>query len=467
MAKDMIEPLFDFKQISKEVFEEGLRRWESLRTKEKAFDLDETWQAFLEAVQASKRNYVSGENSEAAQLFEQAYQDYFYEGGQEAYQKFLKEGTNLRYKQSALDDFIHLYDTQFMEKVHTVPADPTLVELVKNKDYKGLSVHLQEGIKNYLNGDTFKNYLRFLSQFHKYSEKNIRLILAQNEDACHVASFKQWKEMDNPVRKGEKAIYIYAPRQKMKKDAEGNVVKDENGEPVITSYFVLVPVFDVSQTMYPEKLPQPLYALSDQFENPQHFHELYKGLCSLSPIPVVLEEITGEALGYYSPTENKIALQRHQGEVMTLKTLIHEITHACLHANAQARFGDETYRRQEFEAESVAYIIMNHLGIDSGEYSFGYLSSWIEQGNKLEDFQQSLETIARQSESFIQKLEAIMNRSYGLVAPQNAFEKRLQEAKMPPVERHVPQVKEVKETKENVAKDPKTQRPLTPLYNGR
>ncbi|WP_242359005.1 ArdC-like ssDNA-binding domain-containing protein [Lactococcus petauri] len=471
MLNNTTQPLFDFKEISKEVFEtrctQQEKGWEDLIVKENDFDLDEAWKVFIEDIQAFKVNNVSHLNEETVLKFEQAYQDYFYEGGQEAYQNYLTKGTTLRYNQSAIDYFVHLYETQLTKEKYLKPKDDKVAALVKNKDYKGLSAHLQEGIKNYLKGDTFKNYLRFLAQFHQYSEKNIRLILAQNENASHVASFKKWKEMNNPIKKGEKAIYIYAPRKKVEKDAQGNIVKDDKGEPVTTSYFVLVPVFDVSQTMHPELLPRPLYALPDNFEHPQHFYELYKGLCALSPVPVVLEELPEETHGYYSPTEQKIALHLHQGEAMTIKTLIHEITHACLHANAQVRFGDENYRRQEFEAESVAYVMMNHLGIDSGDYSFGYLSSWTNEGKKIEDFQDSLETIARQSEHLIQKLEKVLSKSYGLVVPQNEFEKRLKEARTPQAKREVPTVKKGSQETKETTPNPKAQRPLKHSPNGR
>lgn len=467
--------VFDFEQLSKEVFKERASapgnkpNWEELVSEDQTYNMDEAFKKFVEDVKNSKENYISDLQSKEAVEFDKQYLAFLYEGGKEAYDKAVKEGNDLTYNNSAIEIFVSMYEDYLKDLKNdiTKTSDPKLTEIIKDKNYKELSTLLKDGIKDYLKSDVFKNYLRFLSSFHKYSEKNIRLILMQNENASHVASFKKWKEMDSPVKKGEKAIYIYAPRHKIKKDKEGEVVRDEEGKPVTQTYYILVPTYDVSQTLSPEKLPQPVYALPDNFENPNHFHEIYKGLCSISPVPVTLEDIPGDTEGYYNPREKRIAIQRNQGEEMTIRTLIHEITHAYLHTNTGARFGDEVYSRQELEAESVAYIVASHLGIDTSEYSFGYLSSWTDKGNKIEDFQESLQTIAKQSELLITKIEETLNKSYGIAAPQNSFEKRLKEAREPKVERSpAPQTKAKKETEE-ATPIPKAPRPLMPLPNGR
>lgn len=465
--------LFDFKQISTEVFNERVStaevKWKDIKSENQSFNMDGAWKQFLEDVQHSKDNYITDSKIEESKQFDQEFYDFFYEGGQATYEKALTNGGELTYKSFAMDYFITLYEDYLntLDEKKKSERDPKVSEIIKNKDYKELSILLKNGIQDYLNGDVFKNYLRFISQFHKYSEKNIRLILMQNKNASHVASFKKWKELDNSVKKGEKAIYIYAPRQKVKKDKDGEILRDDEGKPLTETYFILVPTYDVSQTVSPEKLPQPIYALQENFENPEHFHELYKGLCSLSPVPVLLEDIPGETEGYYNPREKRIAIQRNLGEEMTIKVLIHEITHAYLHKNSEARFGDEVYSRQELEAEAVAYIVSNHLGIDASSYSFGYLSSWTDKGNKLEDFQESLQTIAKQSDLLITKIEETLTKSYGIVAPQNEFEKRLKEAREPKVERSPAPQPKVKDEPEEVDTIPKAPRPSMPLPNGR
>lgn len=165
-------------------------------------------------------------------------------------------------------------------------------------------------------------------------------------------------------------------------------------------------------------------------DDPKAFIQLYRSLEAIAPVPIELIEMNDPDIkGYFSPKDQKIVLQPNLGEVMTLRTMIHEMTHAMLHTDSKARFGDSTYRRQEFEAESVAYIVSKHLGIDTSEYSFGYLSSWTQGGNSIESFEKSLETISVQAQTLINRLEQSLTKVYTLDAPENKFEKRLQEAR--------------------------------------
>lgn len=334
-------------------------------------------------------------------------------------------------------------------------AAVSLEEIIKKKDYQALSEHLKEGIKDYLDGDTFKNYLNFVSKFHKYSQRNVRLILSQLPTATHVAGFATWKKMERFVKKGSKAIYIYAPLVKDKKDKDGNLVTNKNGEIEKEIHYFLTPVFDASQTTGEKELPKPLYSLEDDLEDPKKFTQTYKALEEISPVPISVEPIVfdSKARGYYSPKENKIVVREGLGEVMTIKVMLHELTHAMLHTNSTATFGDDQYRRQEFEAESVAYIVTNHLGIDSSEYSFGYLSSWTKQGNKLEELIDSLETITNHAKELIEQVDRNLEKIYTLDAPKNKFEERVAIARtMKPEEPRTPK-------KEFEVDNPKVNRP--------
>lgn len=314
-------------------------------------------------------------------------------------------------------------------------------ELIKNKDYKGLSQHLKTGIQDYLKSDNFKDYLKFISKFHKYSSKNNRLLLIQNPEVSHVAGMKKWNGLGRKVNKGSKALYVYAPTQVIKKDKDGKPVLDAEGKPKKETYFFLTPVFDVSQTNG-EELPKQIYELTKNLEDPQRFLKLYKGLCEVSPVKVSLEDFPGGANGYYDLKDKRIVLQQGMGEEMTLKTLIHEITHASIHEGSDATFGDAIYARQEFEAESVAYVVSNYLGIDTSSYSFAYLSSWtVLDGQSLDNFEKSLETITTQAQITIDKLEASLNKVYGLENPKNKFEERLVEANKKSLETSKPNVK--------------------------
>ena len=324
----------------------------------------------------------------------------------------------------------------------------SLEELLKKKDYKKLAQHLDDGIKEYLASDTFKNYLDFVSKFPHYSSKNIRLLLAQNPKVRHVAGYHAWKKLDRQVKKGSKALYVYAPYFKEKVDKNGNRVTDENGEIVKETRYFLTPVFDVEQTTGAE-LPQLVYNLEENLSDGNTFTRTYNAFVEISPVPVTVSSIASGANGYYDPTKKEIVLQQHLGEAMTLRVLLHEMTHAMLHPDSQANFGDDVYSRQEFEAESVAYIVCRHLGLDTSSYSFGYLSSWTKQGEKLEEFTQSLETITKEAHHLIEKADHVLSLERGIQRPKNKFEERLLNAKKKETEVGKSQVNEQKRQQTN------------------
>lgn len=302
-------------------------------------------------------------------------------------------------------------------------------EFIKKKDYSQLSEHLKEGISDYLDGDTFKRYLEFVSRFHDYSRKNIQLIQAQNPEATHVAGFQSWKKMERYVKKGEKAIYIFVPSIRDRKDKEGNLIRDKEGNVKKDVRYLLRPVFDANQTKGKE-LPKQLYDLEDDLKRPELFANMYQSLVDMSPVPVTIEPIQREGTsGYYHLEDKRIVLKEGLGQVMTIKVLLHEMAHASLHQNSTAAFGDDVYRRQEFEAESVAYVVSQYLGIDTSEYSFGYLASWTDRGRKLEELSDSLETITNQAKVLIDKIDTKLENVYTLDAPKNKFEGRVLEAK--------------------------------------
>ncbi|MCA5014566.1 MULTISPECIES: ArdC family protein [unclassified Enterococcus] len=348
-----------------------------------------------------------------------------------------------------------MLEKSFVQEKKT--PNPSVEEIIKKKDYKELSKHLEEGIKEYLNGDTFKNFLDFVSKFHKYSSKNVRLILDQNPNATHVAGFKSWKKMGRYVNKGSKALYVYAPSIKDKVDKDGNKVTNENGEIEKEISYFLTPVFDVSQTSGEQELPKQVYNLTEDMDDPKVFTQTYKALVEISPAPVTIESFDDSAEGYYRPSTNDIVIQEGLGEVMTLKVLLHEMTHAMLHSNSEAQYGDQVYSKQEFEAESVAYIVSSHLGIDTSDYSFGYLASWTEQGRKLEELSNSLEVITSQAKELIDRIDQSLNKVYTMDAPKNKFEERVAIARTKgPVEPRKP-------AKEYEVADPKVNRPTKTL----
>lgn len=320
-------------------------------------------------------------------------------------------------------------------------------EVIKDKNYSGLSKLLKEGMTLYLQGDHYKNYLKFISKFPKYSPKNLNLLYHQNSKVIQVASFNKWKEMGRHVTKGAKALYIYAPSIRIKKDKAGQPVKNDKGEVQKTTTFILVPVFDVAQTSGKE-LPKLVNDLGGDFTDPHLFLTTYQALSSTSPVPIAIQKIEdAEVKGYFTPQDSQIVLQKSMGQNMTIKTLIHEVSHARLHADSTTKFGDSTYRRQEFEAESVAYIVSNHLGIDASEYSFGYLANWTK--GDIEQFSESLKVIVDESKAIISEIEVVLEKVQNLAAPSNKFEERIQEA-VKKISKNSPEVRNTLDPKVNL-----------------
>jgi hypothetical protein len=433
---------FDFEKLVKEVFNQRAegelgKLWTAFKTDDGVFDLNEAFQCFVDDVRSYQQVTIPYElakgsvflHSQMSNAYMDTYYAYFYQGGEAAFDAAVNQGKSLAYTESSIQQFTELFD-QHVEKMNqaSMPvADEALKEIIGKKDYKALTKHLKEGVKGYLNSNQFKRYLNFVSKFHRYSSNNVRLILGQNPQASRVAGFNKWKEMERFVQKGSKAIYIYAPSKVIEKDSNGKPVLDQNGEVVKKTIFFLTPVFDISQTEG-KLVPKLLYELENNFDDPEFFAKMYQGLSHISPVPIKIENIEMGANGYYDRGQTEIVLKKGMGQEMTIKTLIHEMTHAQLHANSQAKFGSPEYSKHEFEAESVAYIVSNHLGFDTSGYSFGYLANWTKEGRTIDDFTESLETITKTAQDMINQLEQTLNKVYGKTAPQNKFEERIEAA---------------------------------------
>lgn len=273
---------------------------------------------------------------------------------------------------------------------------------------------IEAGIKEIWNSDTYRAYLRTLSKFHSYSARNCLLILLQNPDATYVAGYRAWqKNFNRQVKRGEKGIAIlgYTP-QKVQvtvqvKDAAGQPVLDKDGNPTtrkeekILPRYMPVYVYDISQT---EGEPLPTIAPAELTGDVQHYDEIMAALQAESPFPLIFED-PGQAdvKGYCSPAAKKIVIRPGMSQVQTIKTAIHEVAHACLHAeNAE----EKTRREKEVEAESVAYVVCDHFGIDTSDYSFAYLAGW--SSRELKEIEGSLTTIQAQAHQLIASIEKRM-----------------------------------------------------------
>lgn len=224
---------------------------------------------------------------------------------------------------------------------------------------------IEDGVHSVFESDSWKTYLKTMSQFHHYSISNSLLIYLQKPQATYVAGFQTWKNKFNRyVRKGEKAIRILAPLKKM--------IEDENNEEILITGFRCASVFDISQTKG-DPLPEYMKdALQGKVEN---YDTFLRALRLSSPVPVSLASFSSHAHGYYDPDEKQILIKNDMSEIMTVKTCVHEIAHAILHAKESGRENISKFQK-ETEAESVAYAVCAYYGIDTEEYSFPYIAGW-------------------------------------------------------------------------------------------
>ena len=335
---------------------------------------------------------------------------------------------------------------------------------------------LEQGIKELFESERFKEYLRTMSKFYHYSFSNTLLIAMQKPEATYVAGYTSWqRNFDRQVMKGEKGIKILAPAPYKAKEEREKIdpstqkpVLDADGKPVTETVevmrpaFKVVSVFDISQTDGKELPDIIVDELSGSVENYAAFFEALK---QESPAPIAFEDIPGGAKGYFSPVENRIAIQEGMSEIQTIKTAIHEIAHAKLHsidrpepeptwkivmisdggtkrdflsgfaseteANEAAeregwRFVDENRfewrleveedtsavqemrkdrHTKEVEAESVAYTVCQRYGIETSDYSFGYIAGW-SSDKETKELKGSLETIRKTAAEMIDSIDA-------------------------------------------------------------
>lgn len=287
-----------------------------------------------------------------------------------------------------------------------------VADLIQNKDMAGLSRHLKEGIKEFLDSDKYKDYLTKMSQLNNYSNRNLRLILAQNPEARQVASFKQWKEnFDRYVKKGEKALRIFKPMTKIKKDENNQPILDKNGKPETVTFFGLVPVFDVSQT---EGKEMPKAAEVKEQLTDLDYANLYRALMAIAKendVSVRFEEMENNKHGYYSVPENQIVLRSNEmNKAQIIKTFLHEMAHAELHHADNPQKENLTRSTAELQAESVAYVVSSYYGIDTSEYSFNYLSGWSADKETLADLEAQLDIVQQEAKSLMVRMDQALEQ---------------------------------------------------------
>ncbi|HGO5802026.1 TPA: PBECR4 domain-containing protein [Streptococcus equi subsp. zooepidemicus] len=308
----------------------------------------------------------------------------------------------------------------------SVETTKTVSELIEAKDSKGLSQLLKEGVKDYFESDTYKRYLETMSKFHNYSPRNIQMILMQNPEASHVASFKKWKDdFDRSVNKGEKSLRIFAPITLKRKDPKTKEpLLDENGNEQTYTSFKLVPVFDVSQTSGKE-LAKPVYDLEGTYEDYGNLYKSAKEVSEQNGVPVSFSRFTDGANGFYSPTANEIVIKSGLSEQQTLKTIFHEMAHSDLHNLEKLQETPLKRSTAELQAESVAFVVASHCGLDTSEYSFGYLATWSQDPEGLSDLEAQIKIVQKEADSLISRIDKSLEKYQNKELTKDAFQEKL------------------------------------------
>ena len=299
--------------------------------------------------------------------------------------------------------------------------DKNTVYMSEKQKVKEITDKLEAGLKELFESEKYKSYLSTMSKFHNYSFNNTLLIAMQKPEATLVAGYQAWqKNFERHVNKGEKAIRILAPAPyKIKEERDkldpvtGEMMFDENGMPqkeeteVTIPAFRAVSVFDVSQT---DGKPIPELEVNELLSTVEGYEDFVQALMNISPVPIAFEDIPGDSKGYFSTAEKRIAVQENMSESQTLKTMVHEVVHSMLHdkeVNQSMDIPVKDRNTKEVEAESVAFTVCQHFGIDTSDYSFGYIAGW-SSGRNMKELKSSLDTIRKTASELITGIEGAM-----------------------------------------------------------
>lgn len=304
---------------------------------------------------------------------------------------------------------------------------------------------MNKGVYDYLDSDRFKTLLDTMSKFHDYSLNNTLLILEQNPRATQLAGYNKWQQdFNRQVKRGEKGLMIWMPVEIKVK--ENHYVLDENGNRILGDdgkfkreevevkkrTFKIGYTFDVSQTEQIEgKEVIELSPVKELEGNVKDYPTLTKALMEISPVPIKIEAFKASAKGCYNSLTNEIKIQPDMSETQTIKTMIHEIAHSIVHSDEnlnQLKQKDNvefSKNEKEVQAESIAYIVSSHLGIDTSDYSFPYVATWglSTEPSDLEKVKQNLKCIKSTSMYLTSKLDTYMEQ---LQAQQNQNKDKVQ-----------------------------------------
>lgn len=286
----------------------------------------------------------------------------------------------------------------------------------REEQLKEITERLEQGVQELFTSERYTEYLKTMAKFHNYSFNNTLLIALQKLDATLVAGYQAWqKKFNRHVLRGEKGIQIISPapikeKEEVEKiDPETNEpILKENGQPEteiiehIIPRFKVATVFDISQT---DGEPLPDLGGEDLTESVPDFDIFMEAIRNVSPVPIRFAKIEGESHGYYHNVDKEIVIKDGMSESQTMKTAIHEVTHAMLHDREmlQEQGIEKDRLTKEVEAESVAYTVCQHFGLDSSEYSFPYIAGW-SSGKEMKELRASMDTIRKTAGDFIEDM---------------------------------------------------------------
>lgn len=285
---------------------------------------------------------------------------------------------------------------------------------------KELTDKLEAGIKEVFTSGRYREFLSAMNKFHSYSYNNTMLILMQKPEASYVAGFKTWETLGRRIKKGEKGITILAPcpyktvnyvdvvdpnTGQVKRDEQGNPMKER--KKIARASFKAIAIFDISQTEG-KPLPELVKELQGEI---QDYKVLMDSVKEVAPVPIRFEEWDARKKGHYDLGKKEIVIKSGMSELQTVKTAIHETAHSILHKD-QAHVKDK--KTMEVQAESISYIVCQRLGLDTSDYSFGYLAGW-SSNKELPELKSSLQTIQDTAREVIEQLDrAILKNTNNL-----------------------------------------------------
>ena len=291
--------------------------------------------------------------------------------------------------------------------------DPKKAAEQRKEELKDITEKLEKGVQDVFSSSQYQELLNTMAKFPHYSVNNSILIMMQKPDATLVQSYTGWKKMGRFVKKGEKGIRILAPapfkleKEMDKVDESGKVILDKDGEAVkekveinLTA-FKPVSTFDISQT---EGEPLPQIGVDELTGSIEGYQTLFEAIKAASPVPIGFEDIASGAKGYFHTEENRIVINNGMSEIQNVKTAIHEMAHAKLHNTEAQKDNKQSKNSKEVEAESVAYTVCQHYGIDTSDYSFAYVATW-SKGKETPELKESLNTIRDAAADLISKID--------------------------------------------------------------